>query len=217
MNHKFRLREILSSIGPKSCPKICNFHSHTTFSDGSLSPTELIIQATEKELSHIAVTDHHTTDAFPEMYQWLKEQKDQALTPPFLWTGIEITCLLRKCLVHVLGLDIDLTSTSLNIYRNGESAIGQDLEAKSVVRAIHDAGGLAILAHPARYRLNYNILIDEAYINNFDGAEAWYDYSYSEVWKPSPIICDSINNKLRNLGMLSTCGTDTHGYDLNSR
>ena len=44
-------------------------------------------------------------------------------------------------------------------YQQNESLKGNDLNALNIVNTIKEANGLAILAHPARYRLNFNILI----------------------------------------------------------
>ena len=211
-----KLKSLLSNVGPESCPKHINFHCHTTCSDGSMEPIMLINKAIDSRLQHLAITDHHSIQAYVEITNYFKTN-NLKFEKPTLWTGLEITCTLKKCLVHVIALDFDINSNSLNIYTKGESVIGSDLKAESVVKAIHKAGGLAILAHPARYRINYNELLDEAHSLNFDGAEAWYDYSHSETWKPTPIICESINKKLKNLGLLSTCGTDSHGYTLYGR
>ena len=43
-----------------------DLHSHTTASDGTLQPCELIQHAVEKKLSVIAVTDHDTTAGLQE-------------------------------------------------------------------------------------------------------------------------------------------------------
>lgn len=46
--------------------KIVDLHAHTTASDGSLTPSELITYAKEKGLSAIAVTDHDTVGGLDE-------------------------------------------------------------------------------------------------------------------------------------------------------
>ena len=43
-----------------------DLHTHTTFSDGSQTPTELVEEAAKKGLTAIAVTDHDTVDGLPE-------------------------------------------------------------------------------------------------------------------------------------------------------
>ena len=40
--------------------KICDLHTHSVFSDGTLTPTELIDTALSKNLAAIALCDHNT-------------------------------------------------------------------------------------------------------------------------------------------------------------
>ncbi len=211
------LIKVLKSVGPESCPKDINLHCHTTCSDGSLSPLELIKQARDHQVKHIAVTDHHSISSYSIMYDWLSENSTSSCEYPNLWTGIEISCILSKCLVHVIGLGFDLYHESINPYIHGQAPIGIKLQASYVVKSIHAAGGIALLAHPARYRVSFDKLIHEASSIGFDGAEAWYDYEYSSPWKPTKLICESIDSQLKKLNMLSSCGTDTHGMSLLSR
>jgi len=211
------LRQILKAIGPESCPDVCNFHCHTLCSDGSLDPIELIEQASRRGLSHLAVTDHHSSHAHAPMRAWLDDQRSAGSSVPTLWSGMEISALLKGCLVHVLALGFELDHPALRLYNHGDAVVGEPLRAASVVAAIHEAGGLAVLAHPARYRLSHDMLITEAARLGFDGGEAWYDYDMQTTWAPSPLICESIDRQLENLGLLRTCGTDSHGIDLSGR
>ena len=43
-----------------------DLHTHTTFSDGSLTPTQLVEEAAALGLTAVAVTDHDTVDGLPE-------------------------------------------------------------------------------------------------------------------------------------------------------
>ena len=211
------LRTVLAAVGPQSCPNAFNFHCHTICSDGSLDPLDLIAQATRRGLSHLAVTDHHSSHAYKPMQAWLEQQRDSGAVVPTLWTGMEISSLLKGCLVHVLALGFEPDHPALQPYNRGDAVVGEPLRADAVVAAIHRAGGLAVLAHPARYRLDHGLLIDEAARLGFDGGEAWYDYDMQPSWAPSPMICEAIDRQLENLGLLRTCGTDSHGIDLSGR
>ena len=208
---------VLRSIGPESCPGHLNFHCHTVCSDGSLDPIALIEQATAKKLQHLAVTDHHSSTAYKPMVAWLERARERGETTPTLWSGMEISCILRGCLVHVLALGFTPGHPALAPYSSGDAAVGTPLRAGEVRKAIHNAGGLAILAHPGRYRLGFQVLIDAAAELGFDGGEAWYDYDMQQDWAATPLICESIDQQLKNLGLFRTCGTDTHGFDLGGR
>ena len=43
-----------------------DFHTHSSISDGGLSPTELISLASKKGLKYIALTDHNKIKGLPE-------------------------------------------------------------------------------------------------------------------------------------------------------
>ena len=211
-NHK--LIKIIKSITKYSCPKSINFHLHSTYSDGSLTAIEIYNQAIELNIDHYAITDHHSVDAFIELSQFSKSISKEISNIPKLWTGIEITCLLKGCLVHVLGLGFDHNSKYLLPYIDHKSAIGNELLASNVVNSIHKANGIAVLAHPARYKLSFDVLISEASKLNFDAVETWYNYERAHNWIPSEFVCDKIFDCANSYSLLSTCGTDSHGISL---
>ncbi|MFY8147760.1 MAG: PHP domain-containing protein [Prochlorococcaceae cyanobacterium] len=211
------LAAVLRGVGPDSCPGRLNFHCHTTCSDGSLHPRELARQAAAIGLEHFAVTDHHSAAALPEVAEALQEWAASGRPVPTLWSGVEISCLLEGCLVHVLALGFEPAHPALAPYLRGEAAVGAPLRSQAVVAAIRAAGGLALLAHPARYRLPHPRLLAAAAAEGFDGAEAWYDYGMQGVWEPTPLVCDAIAADLQQRGLLQSCGTDTHGLELQGR
>jgi len=208
------LKNIIKSVTKDSCPNSINFHMHSTYSDGSLSPIEIYNQALELNIDHYAITDHHSVDAYRELVKIIESDYHDSSIFPKLWTGIEITCLLKGCLVHVLGLGFDPSSKHLLPYVEHRSAIGNELLASNVVDSIHNANGIAVLAHPARYKLPFDILINEASKLNFDAVETWYNYERAPIWIPSEFICDKIFDCANSYSLLSTCGTDTHGLSL---
>tara|TARA_Y100001968_G_C19306860_1_gene692090 strand:- start:562 stop:1137 length:576 start_codon:yes stop_codon:yes gene_type:complete len=187
---------------------------HSTFSDGSLSPLQIYKQANDLNLDHYAITDHHSVDAYIELNNFFDSTLIERSVSPKLWSGIEITCLLKGCLVHVLGLGFDPASKYLFPYIDHKSAIGNALLASTVVDSIHAANGVAVLAHPARYKVSFDLLIKEASKINFDAVETWYNYERALNWTPSEFICDKILDCANSYSLLSTCGTDTHGVSL---
>ena len=211
------LRPVLEQVDVSSCPGRLNFHCHTIHSDGSLRPEQLGQQALAIGLEHLAVTDHHSTAAFAPLQAWFRAQADHLAPLPTLWTGVEISCLLEGCLVHVLALGFEAGHAALEPYRQGQAPGGEDLMASTAVRRIHDAGGLALLAHPGRYRLSFQRLIPAAAALGFDGAEAYYDYAMQPRWQPTPHVCEAIARLIDNHALLRSCGTDTHGLQLSGR
>ncbi|TVS06184.1 MAG: PHP domain-containing protein [Cyanobium sp. PLM2.Bin73] len=211
------LAPVLASITPQCCPQRVNFHCHTTWSDGSLRPAQLAAQAIGLGLEHLAVTDHHALHAHAEVAACFAAATERGRPVPVLWRGVEISCLLEGCLVHVLALGFEAEHEALHPYLQGCSVVGPALRAEAVLAAIRSANGLAVLAHPARYRLPFQRLIAAAADLGFDGAEAWYDYAMQPSWQPTPVVCEAIARDLERRGLLSSCGTDTHGLELRGR
>jgi predicted metal-dependent phosphoesterase TrpH len=211
------LAAVLADVDPADCPSRLNFHCHTLCSDGSLSPESLAEQAIGLGLEHLAITDHHIAQAHGPVAAVFAATDPQGPPPPTLWRGVEISCLLEGCLVHVLALGFGAAHASLAPYLEGTAVIGPALRAEAVLAAIQAAGGLALLAHPARYRLPHDRLIAAAADLGFDGAEAWYDYDMGPRWQPTPLVCEAIAADLRRRGLLLSCGTDSHGLALNGR
>jgi len=117
----------------------------------------------------------------------------------------------------VLGLGFGPDPEPLAPYLQGEAVVGPGLRVEAVVAAIRAAGGLALLAHPARYRIPHQRLIAAAAELGMDGGEAWYDYAMGQQWSPTPLVCDAIAADLAKRGLLQSCGTDTHGLGLHGR
>ena len=56
-----------------------DLHIHTTASDGTFSPKEVVEEAVRRKLSVIAITDHDTTQGIPEALEAIEgyyEEKD---------------------------------------------------------------------------------------------------------------------------------------------
>ncbi|MGC9524789.1 MAG: PHP domain-containing protein [Limnospira sp.] len=212
------LTQVFKAIDADSCPTSYNFHIHTTKSDGQLDPIAVIQQAIAIGLRGLAITDHHTTEGYRAARYWLEQWKvnhpEHHAQAPTLWTGIEINAGLLKTDVHILGYGFDADSPSLLPYLRGRVTRGQEYAAKAVISAIQAAGGIAVLAHPARYRRPAAELIPEADRLGIDGVEVYYSYRHTKPWRPSPNITEQMKALAKTHNLMQTCGTDTHGTNI---
>lgn len=246
-----------------------DLHSHSNYSDGLLSPQELLNKATEAGLTMLALTDHDTVDGLQAL--------QQADNPGGirLINGIEISTRWKKSDIHVLGLGIDPDNqvlTDLLLAQNesrrnramliaekmqmlgvddayikacelaGHDRIGRphlaqiivnegkarDMQAAfkrflgrgkpayiatawatfdDAVQAIHAAGGLAVLAHPLKYKLTrtkLHELISDFKLAAGDGLEVVSgDTSATEAQELSGLCM--------RYQLLSSTGSDYHG------
>jgi predicted metal-dependent phosphoesterase TrpH len=215
------LREVFSRLNLESCPHTYNFHMHTNHSDGQLSTDRLVGQALEIGLKGFAITDHHTVSGFYEAQQhladWQSHPENTYKTAPHLWIGTEITSQLLEVEVHILGFAFDPTHSAISSYLQGSAPKDDRAQAHRVIRAIKQSGGIAVLAHPARYRKSYEQLIPAAVMAGIDGVETFYAYGNPKPWKASLEETLCIGELGAQYELLNTCGTDTHGKSLLQR
>jgi predicted metal-dependent phosphoesterase TrpH len=192
-----------------------DLHCHSTASDGTLSPEDLVSRAVEKGVTHLALTDHDTIAGCARAAS-AAEAAGMSLI-----SGTELSCVWRSQTIHVVGLDFDpeheaftaalerqnanrwgraraiadrLAKTRVDGLLDKATAVaGGDVpgrphfarvlvdegvvkdpaqafkrylgagkpgdvkafwpELEEVVQWIVDAGGIAVLAHPRKYRL----------------------------------------------------------------
>ena len=80
---------------------IADLHCHSTASDGTLTPADVVTRAANNGVDILALTDHDTTAGLEEAY--LSAQKNVIKLIP----GIELSATWQGKLLHIIGLDID--------------------------------------------------------------------------------------------------------------
>ena len=103
-------------------------HAHTLASDGMVTPEELVAAAAAVGITVLAVTDHDTTGSCERAAEAGAELGVDVVR------GEEVTTALPAA-IHIVGLFL-------------ERQVRMGMSLEDTVDAIHDQGGLAILAHP---------------------------------------------------------------------
>lgn len=85
-----------------------DLHCHSNFSDGDLSPQELLHLAKKNGLSAISITDHDTIEGYNEELFALANKLGIELL-----TGVEISSSFQGETVHILGYGFDINSSLL--------------------------------------------------------------------------------------------------------
>jgi predicted metal-dependent phosphoesterase TrpH len=92
-------------------------HAHTHFSDGTLSPADLVALATTRALTALAITDHDSVagvaPAMTAADALRAARTEDGAAPPEIVAGIEISSALEGNDVHVLGYFVDWRSEAL--------------------------------------------------------------------------------------------------------
>ncbi len=248
--------------------KLTDLHTHSSASDGTFSPSELAVKASEENIKTLALTDHDSVSGCIEA-----QEKCNELGITFI-PGVEISAAEHKKM-HILGLGIDpscsvlcekldlLRKERLNcaericsilnekkykisfeevIKEAGNSSIGKPHIAKILLKngeissieeafekifsipeirslkkvklwsaeaisLIHQAGGLAVLAHPYQMKKSSDELHDtvrELKDSGLDGIECWYSKHTPEMFK-------EYLGYAEEFGLYKSIGSDFHG------
>ncbi|EGT4370335.1 PHP domain-containing protein [Cronobacter malonaticus] len=139
---------------------IYDLHSHTTASDGLLTPEQLVRRAVEMGIHTLAITDHDTTAGLPAAH----EEIARAGLALRLIDGVEISTLWENHEIHIVGLGIDITHPEMVAFLDGQAQrrtrraemIAERLEKARIPGALEGAkrladGGVVTRGHFARF------------------------------------------------------------------
>ncbi len=246
---------------------IFDLHTHTTASDGSLTPSELVNFAHERGVGVLAVTDHDTVAG-------CAEAADAASKDLSVICGIEFSTTWSGRSIHIVGLNVDPDSKALldgvneqqrardsrarEIGRRltrlgiddpypaarrmaGDAAIGRPHFAALLVDAgvvrdtatafrkylgagklgdvtlgwagledviswIHAAGGIAVIAHPAKYKMTMTKL--KLLVADF--VEAGGDAIEVVCGHQTPDVTRRLADVARDFELAASIGSDFH-------
>ena len=160
-------------------------------------------------MKYISITDHNCVRGYK-----VSKYKDD----PILIKGVEFDCFYRMSLLHILGYGIDIENEELNKLcakndleqKNDIVRLFKSRHPKKVIEAIHNAGGIAVLAHPCCC----NVLFLKDFVKKLknyglDGIEVYYPYDrfrgiikFSSRTYPFKIA--------EELNLIQTGGSDEH-------
>ena len=204
------IRELFSTFKKEDFYNKVNLHIHSNFSDGKEDFDKLVLQAKKLNMKYISITDHNCVQG----YRTSKYKDD-----PILIKGVEFDCFYKMSLLHILGYGIDIENEKLNKLcaknnleqKNDIIRLIKSRHPKKVIEAIHDANGIAVLAHPCCC----NVLFLKDFVKRLkklglDGIEVYYPYDrfrgiikFSSRLSPFKIA--------KELNLLETGGSDEHG------
>lgn len=192
-----------------------NLHIHTNCSDGKMHPSEVIEYAKKHNFETISICDHNTICAYYD--ETVKNYQN-------IITGVEFDSWHKGVLIHLLGYNIDVNNEKiLSLCAKNKKETELDIirlfkafqrKPEKIIEAIHDSGGIAVLAHGACcWALNIDNFVKSLLNMGLDGLEVYYPYrrhrGIIKFHKAKAIEKLSAKYKL-----IKTGGTDAHGFSL---
>ena len=189
--------------------KSLNLHLHTTASDGSLQPDEVVEFAKNNGYEYFSVTDHNTFEGYKNIdYKNIKG----------LITGIEFDCWYKGVFMHLLCYGINPEAEEMKEFLAKTKAetekdivrIFAKRDVEKIIKTVHNLGGIAVLAHPCCCPcLSLDWFFKKLKKAELDGVEVFYPYKRHRA-----IIKFHSAQKAFNLAekydFLMTAGTDKH-------
>ncbi|MDO6562779.1 PHP domain-containing protein [Amphritea sp. 1_MG-2023] len=245
-----------------------DLHCHSCYSDGELTPVELLQEASESGVAVFAITDHDTVAGIKELRASATDTEIKVVA------GIELTSEWGRNMVHIVGLGFDEHHPALCDYlekidqlrlqraarineklmkRNipdlltrvlelsGTGQVGRPHFAQAMVEAgivknevqafnrylgagkvgdvkaawptmeeaisiIHQAGGVAVLAHPTKYRMTFTKvrILTESFCQQ--GGDA-IEISYPSIESGHQLQLDKLASKYN---LMISAGSDFH-------
>lgn len=95
----------------RTSEKIIDLHCHSNYSDGELSPYQIIRLAIEKRIGVLSITDHDTIEGIKNVDRSDSLILDSGIK---IINGIELSAKAKTGRMHILGYDIDINNINLN-------------------------------------------------------------------------------------------------------
>lgn len=202
--------EIINNFKEEDFFDKVNLHIHSTHSDGEGDFEDMVTQAKEYGYKKIAICDHNTVEGH-------KNFSDEILI-----SAVEFDCWCGYVFLHLIAYGIDVHNEELNKFM-AKSKKGTELDiirifakrdVKKLIKAIHNAGGIAVLAHPACcWALNLEKFVKKLISYGLDGIETYYPYQ-----RHRGIIkfysSEKVNAIADKFNLIKTGGTDCHKKNL---
>ncbi len=172
-----------------------DLHCHSDVSDGFYTPAIVADRLVEVGVDFAALTDHRSIAGLLEFHEAAARHGLVDIA------GAEVHAMLDEDEVHLLAYGFDPTHPSLRELLPTTPSVAQ------AIAAVHEAGGLAFLAHPlqaVRQDEGLDAIVEQLTYLGLDGVEAYHKPYPGDVQGQLAALAD-------RLGLLTCGGSDYHG------
>jgi len=147
-----------------------DLHCHSYYSDGALSPAELVQRACEQGVTHLALTDHDSVGGVSEAQAFIEQHQ----LPIKLIVGTEITCSWEGFEIHLVALNFNADAPSMKQLLSQQQQCRRD-RYQAMVAKLHKAGidvqpsMTQAMTMPTRKHLA-DALVDGGWVSSFETA-----------------------------------------------
>jgi predicted metal-dependent phosphoesterase TrpH len=186
-----------------------DLHLHTTASDGTFSPTQIVKVALELKLKAIAITDHDTIDGIVEAFEAAENEPIEVIP------GIEFSTEIDDVSIHIVGLNVDFHNTNL-LKLTHEIQNAREIRAKKIIEKLNslDIGPKITFADVKNVAIGFigrphiaEVMIEKGIVQNLEEAFVKYlnrgEPAYIPRYKLTPVDAVSFLNKIGAIPILA--------------
>lgn len=185
--------------------KTCDLHTHSVYSDGTFTPTELIDTAVKSGLFALAMTDHNTVEGLND-FRNAAQGKPIEIVP-----GIEFSTAHNGTELHILGLFIPPDAHSaINTHIDRTLTLKEESNYKLVQRLSergYDINFIEVLEHSKGHINRANIaavLVEKGYLESIDaGFKTILHKSYGLYEPPERLSSLEMISFIRSIGAVA--------------
>jgi len=120
-----------------------DLHIHTNYSDGSLSPEQIVDTALAENMDVIAITDHDNVLAYDYAVKYANNILQNADKKLEIIRGVEINTIYKDFEVHILGYFMDVENEDFkNMLKVQQQA--RVTQAKEIIKLLNKKAGIKI-------------------------------------------------------------------------
>lgn len=172
-----------------------DLHLHSDASDGHYTPLELAELLAINKVKYAVLTDHNTISGLIPFHRACMKYGISDIS------GVELHGLFDNKDLHILAYGFDPDNKALF------ESFSKELHVEEIIKIIHYAGGISVLAHPLEYGYSgtdLQTVIKTLVKYGLDGIEVFYKSYTDSQQKDLAKIADLS-------GILASAGSDFHG------
>ena len=118
--------------------KYVDLHIHSYYSDGTMSPEEILEMAKKNNVGLIAITDHDVLEGSRELIELCKDSDVKCIT------GVELDAIYHNLNFHILGYGVDLENDEFQKFVKRDRALLDEVNTKLIEKMENDYDDISL-------------------------------------------------------------------------
>jgi Predicted metal-dependent phosphoesterases (PHP family) len=204
--------------------KYVDMHIHTFYSDGTMTPKEILEEALAKDITRISITDHNVLEGSRELWEAGKQYALEVIP------GVELDALDLGLNVHILGYNFDFGDKKFAKFVDNNNKLLEEVNLKLIEKIEVDYDHISVddylhFTYDRRkggWKTLYYLIERGLASNPWESMEVYEAYNHDNTcveFLSTEQICENIHAAggkaiLAHPGKVFKCGIEEHEKNL---